>query len=197
MAQSKVCRVEAVMVEENAVFVDAQHLTRPSIVFRNTPLMAGFSGLIAIPQVGQKVVVSEDATGYTYVEGILTGPDEPDSSLTEGDFALTFDSNTRFSIREDGNGGFNIKLSSSGDVSVEAQGGVSVSAQDNVLLDATGDATVKADGNILIGENGEPVARQNHTHDYEDTGDTGDGSAGTTSKTTPTPNESGTNTNIQ
>lgn len=186
---SEVCRVVAVHKTDNGVLLDLQHLTRPSVGYRNIPILANFSGLIAVPQTGQKVVLSKDSTGYEYVDGVLTGPDDPAPDLNDGEFALQFDPDTTISAMEDGNGGYNL--------SIEASGDVTVKSEKNVLIQAGGDATVEATGNILLGENGEPVARQNHSHEYEDTGDTSDGTAGATTKTTTSPNESGTDTQIQ
>lgn len=173
MTDSDVCRIEAVHVSDHGVLVDAQHLTRPSVAYRNTPLLADFSGIMAVPQVGQKVVVAKDSTGFEYVEGVLTGPDDPAPSLKENEFVLQFDPSTKVTATKRDDGGYDLSIEASGDVSVDAG------------------------GNILLGQNGEKVAKQSHSHDYDDTGDTGDGTAGTTTKTTTTPNESGTNTKIE
>lgn len=165
MTDSEICRVEAVHSTDQGILVDAQHLSRPAIVYRNTPILANFSGLIAVPTVGQKVVVSKDSTDFAYVEGVLTGPNNPAPDLVENEFALQFDPSTKISAEKDGSGGY--------------------------------DLTIEASGDVYLGENGEPVARQDHTHEYDDTGDTSDGTAGTTTKNTDPPNESGTNTQIQ
>ena len=170
---SEICRVESVTVKDHAVFVDAQHLSRPSVEYRNTPLLAGFSGVIAVPQVGQRVVISKDSNGVEYVEGVLTGTDDPAPSVKEGEFVLQFDPSTRVRVLERDDGGFDVSIQSSGDVDV------------------------KASGDIRIGENGEKVAKQNHTHEYEDTGDSGTGGSSPTTKTSSTPNETGTETIIK
>lgn len=189
MTDSEVCRIESVTVRENGILVDAQHLSRPSVVYRNTPILTNFSGLLAVPQVGQRVVVSKDSTGFEYVDGILTGPDDPAPEIAENEFVLQFDPETRITTVDDGTGGY--------ELSIEASGDVTVNSKENTLIKSAGNTKVEAGGDILLGTNGTPVARQDHTHDYEDTGDTSDGSAGTTSKTTPAPNESGTKTKIQ
>lgn len=173
MGDTSICRVESVMVGDKAVLVDAQNLNRPSVVYRNTPLLADFSGIMTVPKPGQRVVVSKDSSGFEYVEGVLSGPDDPVSDLKEDELVMQFDPSTKIEFSKDGSGGYNISLEASGDVDV------------------------KAGGDIRVGENGDPVAKQNHTHSYEDTGDTGDGSATPTAKTSSTPNESGTNTTIK
>jgi hypothetical protein len=137
-------------------------------MFRNTPILSDFSGVLAVPQVGQRVVVSKDETGFEYVSGVLSGPDDPAPALGEGEFVLQFDPKTRITTTKRDDGGYDLSIEASGDVNVSA------------------------DGNVLVGENGEPVAKQNHTHDYDD-----DDGSSTTTKTTSTPNESGTETKIQ
>ena len=163
---SEICRVESVTVKDHAVFVDAQHLSRPGVEYRNTPLLAGFSGVIAVPQVGQRVVISKDSNGVEYVEGVLTGTDDPAPSVKEGEFVLQFDPETKIHVSKDGSGGFDFSVDTSGDI------------------------RVNAGGDIQIGENGEKVAKQNHTHPTSWTDPAGSGNTGT-------PNENGTETTIQ
>lgn len=151
---SEICRVESVTVKNHAVFVDAQHLSRPSVEYRNTPLLAGFSGVVAIPQVGQRVVISSDSTGVEYVEGVLTGTDDPVPSMKEGEFVMQFDPETKIKFSKDGSGGYDIFLESSGDVDV------------------------KASGDIRVGEGGEKVAKQSHTHPISWTDAGGSGNSG-------------------
>lgn len=164
---TEVCRVESVQTTDAGVFLDVQHLSRPSVDYRNIPIQKNFSGIIAVPSVGQKVVVSKDSTGYEYVEGVITGPKDSPPELSEQEFALQFDPTTKITAKKDGSGGYNLSIEASGNVQV------------------------KAGGDILVGENGEPVARQNHTHDYVGGGDN------SSTKTSDTPNESGTDTKIQ
>lgn len=170
---SHIARIESVNISSNGILVDAQDLKRPSVVYRNTPLLADFSGIIAAPKPGQRVIISEDANGFEYVDGVLSGPEDDTPELKEREFLLQFDPTTRIKFTKDGAGGF------------------------DVSLEASGDVDVKAGGDIRVGENGEKVAKQNHTHNYEDTGDTSDGSATASSKTSSTPNEDGTNTTIK
>lgn len=67
-----------------------------------------------------------------------------------------------------------------------------------IRIETDGDIELNADGDILINTaaGAEPVAKQNHTHDYEDTGDTDSGGSGSTTKTSTTPNEEPTETQI-
>lgn len=117
---SEICRVESVTVKDHAVFVDAQHLSRPSVEYRNTPLLAGFSGVIAVPQVGQRVVISKDSSGVEYVEGVLTGTNDPVPSVKEGEFVMQFDPETKIKFSKDGSGGFDLSLEASGSVTVSS-----------------------------------------------------------------------------
>jgi len=166
MSNTSVCRIEAVTVREDAILIDAQHLSRPSVNYRNTPVLADFSAMMAVPKVGQRVVVTRTEDGFEYVEGVLSGPDSPAPKLEENELAFQFDPTTSFTVQKNDSGGYDISLEASGDVSV------------------------KADGDIFVGENGEKVAKQNHTHDHSWTDSGGSG-------TTTTPNESGTNTKIE
>lgn len=68
-----------------------------------------------------------------------------------------------------------------------------------IRIETDGDIELNADGDILISTDTgtpEPVAKQNHTHDYEDTGDSSDGGSGATTKTSTKPNEDPTETQI-
>jgi hypothetical protein len=69
---------------------------------------------------------------------------------------------------------------------------VEIDAQGTITLDTDGDVTVSAGGDVVIDEGGEaaPVAKQNHTHPYGWTDSGGSGDTGT-------PNESGTETEIE
>lgn len=119
---SYVCRIESVIVRENGILVDAQQLNRPSVQFTNTPILTNFSGIVTVPQVGQRIVVSKDDTGFEYVEGILAGPDDPTPILEENEFLLQFDPETRITATEDGAGGYDISIEASGDILIGDSG---------------------------------------------------------------------------
>lgn len=120
--ETAVCRIESVKVRENGILVDAQHLSRPSVVYKNTPLLADFSGIMAVPKVGQRVVVTRTAGGFEYVEGVLTGPNDPVSDLKEDEFVLQFDPTTKIGFSKDGSGGYDVSIEASGDIFVGENG---------------------------------------------------------------------------
>lgn len=165
---SHICRIESIVVSESGIIVDAQDLSRPSVLYENVPVVRDFSGKMAIPKPGQRIVVSISATGFEYVDGILTGPDSEIPEMDEDEFVLQFNKNTKISFIKDQNEDYELKVKTDGD------------------------ATLNASGQIVIGEgsNAEPVARQNHDHDYSWDSDGGSG-------TTSTPNQTGTDTDIE
>lgn len=97
-----------------------------------------------------------------------------------------------FERQSDGTVDLNINVTGDVDVTVEEgdanvsvqEGGVEVEADDDIDVIAGQTAQIIAD-QILVGEDGTPVARQDHTHDYGDGG------------VTDTPNEDGTETLIK
>ena len=179
---SHVCRIESVSIEDKNVLVDAQQLNRPSVMYKNTPLLADFSGIVAVPKPGQRCVISKDSSGFEYVDGVLTGPNNVVKELKKEEFVMQFDPETKIKFSKDGSGGFDISINASGNVDVTTEGDISI--------DSSGDVDVTAEGDIRVGENGEKVAKQNHTHPYTWSNP---GGSGNTSK----PNESGTETLIK
>lgn len=89
-----------------------------------------------------------------------------------------------------------LEIAFDGDVSVETAGDATVAADGDVDITAGKDGYMDAEGDILIGDEDDatPVARADHTHSFTYSG--GGDNSSTRSGTTDSPNEDGTDTKV-
>jgi hypothetical protein len=122
---------------------------------------------------GDKITIQKTDQGEYVLQSVLSvrGDTLPDLSTDKSEYILKFNSDTKVHITPNSSGKYNIE--------VKAGGNITVSAGEDVVVD----------------EGGTPkkVAYQNHTHDYS--GSTSDGAS--YSGTTTTPNEDGTEVEIE
>lgn len=167
MMETQLGRVSSVFVDEELNEVYVSVITGPGVERREIPFLTSKPSLWLIPQEGDIVEVA--VVDRERVARFPHNVAEPQipEGLSEGDVCLKLDDETEIRFQTNGEG-YDVRLSASGDVAID-------SAE-----------------NITIGdpESAVNVAVQEHTHDYSWSDDAGSG-------TTGTPNESGTNTNIE
>lgn len=135
------------------------------------------SDIILSPREGDVVAVQETKSGRHVATTVIskTERESPDVSQGEVAFQLDEDNSLKFTDTENG-----FKLT--------------IDLTDDIIIESSGKVQIDAAEDVLIGENGVPVAKQDHTHnfDYSWT-DEGGSDSGTTNK----PNETGTETKIK
>lgn len=99
-----------------------------------------------------------------------------------------------------------VAIDDSGDstaVRVQTDGDVDVGADGDITIQVNGDAQIDADGQLMLGTEGgaTPVARADHTHEYDDSTiqdtDDGSGTESTSTKSTTKPVEEGTDAKVE
>lgn len=154
---------------------------------RGVPIATSSSGILHVPEVGDTVIVSFlDENGNSEFP-VITGTIYTDVDRAPLGQAGTYrvnKGNLYIEMEPDGSSA-RISKKPSDDANPDAE--VEVDSSGNISIETDGDITISAGGDVVIDEGGtaEPVARQNHTHPESGGGDTG------------TPNESGTDTQIQ
>ena len=158
---------------EKMVYVNV--VTGPNREPREVPFVSPKVGWWVVPKAGQAVeVVKVDgqwAARFPQSRPTFSMP----SDLSEGDLSIKFNEDTEVRVRKNGDDTYSIEVSADGDISV----------------DATGDVTVNGESITLGNEGGaESLAVQSHTHPYSWSDSGGSGNTGT-------PNETGTDTQIE
>lgn len=161
------------------------------------------------PQEGDKVVIQKTDQGEWILQDVLSVsvPTLPD--LEENEYVLRFEDGTRLEITKNGAGDYDVDIEASGDVDVSATNitasadktldadaeDIEAYATKSVTVEAGGNIRISAEGDVFIDEGGTPksVAYQDHTHDYSGSDSDGNSYSGTTT----TPNEPGTETEIE
>jgi hypothetical protein len=129
---TKEALITNVSVEEGLVLIDGYSPNRVNVTYTGIPLLNKFTGIMKVPEEGQRAIISETNTGTEYVEGILSpmGKSESPPSLNEGEFVLQFDPDTRIIAEENGSGNYDITVKASGDVTIgESSKAVEVAVQ--------------------------------------------------------------------
>jgi len=97
---------------------------RTDTEYKNIPVMKPHSGFIQIPEQGEKVAMHKlegDRRFISHILGTKDGQPSDMENLNEGELSLKFDSETEVSIRQDGEGGYDLAVSASGDVTIDAE----------------------------------------------------------------------------
>jgi len=164
---------------------------------RRIPIHTSRTGSVSVPQPGDVVAVQFLGNGTgPYVAGFTHNVDERAPLARRGHVRHKFGESAPFLFIEaepaDGSAGSpdTVRVATKQDGLSDPDTEVTVNASGSttdVQIDVDGDVTINADS-ITIGEQTSSVAVQQHTHDVTVGGDSG---------TTSTPNESGTDTQIE
>jgi hypothetical protein len=163
-------KITTIYSKDGIVLFDAEGY-RVNVNYTNCIVPSRFRYEAYTPEQGDKVLIQKTDQGEYVLHSVLSVKVNSLPTLEEGEYILKFDENTKVHITPDGSGNYNIDVEAGGDISVSAQ------------------------GDVTIDEGGTPkkVAYQNHTHDYS--GSTSDGAS--YSGTTTQPNEDGTQTEVE
>lgn len=174
---------------------------------RRVPIHVQHNGHIRVPQEGDFVYVNFmlGDTQKPYIENFAYSNKTPAPLGREGHWRHRFGANDQLFIEAepaDHSGGDAevIRMGKKPDglsdptttVAIDDSGGTTT-----VTVECEGDISLSADGDIVIDEGGTatPVAKQNHTHDFQYTG--GGDNSSTLTGSTGSPNENGTSVEIE
>lgn len=129
------------------------------------------SDFILAPQEGDKVAIEQMDSGKYVALCVISRSEDENEEVQSGEMYFKIDENNSIHVKSTEEGYKFI---------MDMADNVEISSEKDIKLDAT--------GNIILGEDGEPVARQDHTHDGEYSW-TDEGGSGTF--TTYLPNEEG------
>jgi len=145
------------------------------------------SDFIVAPQEGDIVAVQDTDGGRQVATSVISKSDYDSPEVGGGELAFQLDEDNLIRVK-DGDDGFKFIMELTDDITIETEGDVDIDSVGNVTIKSEEDVEVNAGGDIILGEDGEPVARQNHTHDFDYSWSD---DAGSDSGTTSEPNEEG------
>ncbi|GGM64159.1 hypothetical protein J2752_000467 [Halarchaeum rubridurum] len=160
--------------------VDGEH--------RQIPIQQPATGAVAVPSVNDLVLVMGSDTGPVAMPAVYGDADADRAPLgEEGDVRIR---RGELYAEVAGDGSWARLAKKPGDLD-DPSARVELDAGGAVRIETDGDVTISAGGQVVIDEGGTaaPVARQNHTHDVT--------LSDSSTTTSTTPNESGTQTEVE
>ena len=107
--------------EQGVVLCDVQAV-RIDTEYRNVPMLKPFAALSAVPAIGQRVSMVSLSDGKRFITDVIARTPEgsqPDD-LAEGDVAIQLDEETKLTFTKTDEGTYDVELSASGDVTINA-----------------------------------------------------------------------------
>lgn len=118
-------RVTSVEYDDGVVYCDVKPVrTRTS--YDSVPILKPHLGVVQRPEQGDVVSMEKLSDGTRFISGVISAVDEPPDSVGRGDLVIQLDSETKVAFRKQADGTFDLNLSASGDVTINA---------DNVTID--------------------------------------------------------------
>lgn len=161
-------QVSSIETTDDGLHLVTVVVSRAGVTYEKCPVLHSFSGEVQTLGEGSHVVIEKTDDGLWVVVGVLsTDEGSLPSDLESQERVIAFEDGTEFSITKDRNGDYNIDVAASGNVTINADGQVTIGDADNAV----------------------ELAVQDHQHEY-----TGDG--GHTRLTSP-PLGEGTTTQVE
>lgn len=129
-------KVTSVKHQDGIVYCNVNPV-RESVHYEAIPMMKSHSGFIQVPKEGQVVTMEKLNDGTRFISNVVAKEDKTPDDLNEGDLTIQLDADTLLSFIRTEKEGYDVELSSSGDMKFESSGRIDLNAPDGVYINGT------------------------------------------------------------
>jgi hypothetical protein len=146
--------VDSVRVQDGSVLCTVEDADRPGTIYPDRPVIRPMMQEIVVPKPGTEVVLETMRDGELFVTGVVSTPGKTGPALEEGELGFVFpndkdDTNPdSIVLTRDSSGDYTITVDLGGDVTIKADGTVTVDSND-VKLGGSGGKKVARDNDSV------------------------------------------------
>lgn len=129
--------VTTVNYEDGVVYCNVKPNRSSRGEHTDIPVLKSHSGFIQIPKQGERVMMQKLGDGTRFISHVLSRKGDYPEDTKEGDLAIQLDGNTRLVFERRSDGKYDLKLGSSGSLSLSANGSMELDAPDGVFINGT------------------------------------------------------------